>query len=69
MHVQRHSSKKIEFNDWKKDVDELCQKVGVPQVIDKFDDQFWLDRFQNSDTPGDIVMEWSMKKTPGVKNS
>jgi predicted adenine nucleotide alpha hydrolase (AANH) superfamily ATPase len=62
MRTERHNIPKLEFQKWKNDVDELCQKLGIALIINEYDDTYWLKKFENCETPGDIVLEWSMKK-------
>ena len=59
MRNARHSLPKIAFLNWKKEVDELCKRTGMPLIIEKYDDVYWLKRFHNRETPGDIILEWN----------
>jgi hypothetical protein len=61
MKAQRTSLPKLEVQNWKSKVDNLCRKTGVPLIIKKHD-MYWFKKFDNGETAGNIVLEWRMRK-------
>jgi hypothetical protein len=62
-------NKKIGFTAWKKKVNELCQQFDLDPVIPIKGEMYWLERFESSYTPADIVLLWKMKPENIKKSS